>query len=133
VEVDVTKVSSHKYFFPTKALHLPNELLECILLNLRYNEVSKVRQVCRQFRDVGNGILNMEIDKLTKCAESELAAVEKEEEELPRKTPQSGAGLTERAQNNSTGPEDPSPSVEYRTMKKVQKPSNPECYTPSSA
>jgi hypothetical protein len=46
--------------------HLPEELLECIMLKLNYDEISKVRKVCRRFRDTGNSILNRNL----KCASS---------------------------------------------------------------
>jgi hypothetical protein len=38
--------------------HLPDELLECILLKLSYAEIARPRQVCRRFRDVADGILD---------------------------------------------------------------------------
>jgi hypothetical protein len=92
-----------------KITRIPCELLECILLKLSYDEVSRVRQVCRQFREVGNRILNMEFLRLKKYVESQLAAVVKEENTLSRKTLQSGTGSTGRAENISTGPEAQAP------------------------
>jgi hypothetical protein len=89
--------------------HLPNELLECILLKLSYDEISKVRQVCRRFREVGNNILNRQLCKLKKCVESQLAAVVKEENALLGNTMESGSGSTGRAEYNSTDRKTPSP------------------------
>jgi hypothetical protein len=90
-----------------KITYISCELLECILLKLSYHEISRVRQVCQRFRDVGNGILNREFLHLKKYAESQLDAVVKEENTLPLKTLQKAMGSTERAENRSTGPEAP--------------------------
>jgi hypothetical protein len=74
--------------------HLPNELLECILLKLSYDEISKVRQVCRRFREVGNDILNWQFRKLKNCVESQLAAVMKELNALLGNHMQDASGST---------------------------------------
>jgi hypothetical protein len=101
--------------------HLPNELLECILLKLSYDEISKVRQVCVRFRDVGNSILNRELFKLQNCVISQLAAVLKERNALLGNTMQSGSGSTGRGEYNSTDPKAPSPMdrlklIEHRKL-----------------
>jgi hypothetical protein len=86
---------------------LPNELLECILSKLSYEEISKVRQVCRRFREVGNDVLNRELRKLQCCVESQLAATVKEENALLGNMMQSGSESTGRAVYNSTDPKNP--------------------------
>jgi hypothetical protein len=56
--------------------HLPNEILECILLKLSYAEITRMRQVCRRFRDFGDEILNGEflyINTGVKSHEASLA------------------------------------------------------------
>jgi hypothetical protein len=75
--------------------NLPNELLECILLKLNYAEITKVRQVCRRFRDVADGILDREFCSLKARAESRLAALVQEKNAL------SGTGPTEGAESDS--------------------------------
>jgi hypothetical protein len=94
--------------------HLPNELLECILLKLSYDEISKVRQVCRRFLEVGNDILNRQFRKLKSCVESELDAVVKEENVLLWYTMQSVSGSTGRAEYNSTDPKTPTQIYELQ-------------------
>jgi hypothetical protein len=59
--------------------HLPNELLECILLKLSYDEIAQVRRVCRRFRDVADGILDREFQCLKARTETRLAALVQEE------------------------------------------------------
>lgn len=74
--------------------HLPTELLECILLNLSYDDIAKVREVCQRFRDVGNGLLNRQFQNLKNCVESRLAEVVTEENALRRSRLQSGSSST---------------------------------------
>jgi hypothetical protein len=66
--------------------HLPEELLECIMLKLNYGEISKVRGVCRRFRDTGNNILHRQFHRLQDCIEGALADLAKEVNALPVKT-----------------------------------------------
>jgi hypothetical protein len=75
--------------------HLPNELLECILLKLSYAEITKVRQVCRRFRDVADGILDRGFRNLKARAESRLATLLQEENALR------GTGSTGAAESDS--------------------------------
>jgi hypothetical protein len=95
---------------------LPNELLECILLKLSYNEISKVRQVCRRFRDVGNGALNREFRNLKHCVDSLLADVVKEENALLGNHLQSGLASTGRAECNSADSKTPSSILHKVTL-----------------
>jgi F-box protein 28 len=62
--------------------HLPEELLEYIMLKLNYDEISNVRQVCRRFRDTANNILNRQF----RSVERLLADLVKEENALLPKT-----------------------------------------------
>jgi hypothetical protein len=73
-------------------MHLPNEHLECILLKLSYAEIAQVRQVCRRFRDVADGILDREFRSLKARAESHLAALVQEENALRGTGSSGGAG-----------------------------------------
>jgi F-box protein 28 len=65
---------------------LPEELLQCIMLKLTYEEISNVRQVCRRFRDNGNNILNRQFRSLKNCVERLLADLVKEENALLPRT-----------------------------------------------
>jgi hypothetical protein len=65
--------------------HLPNELLECILLKLSYAEIAQVRHVCRRFRDVGDGILDREFRCLKTRAKIHLVALVQEKNALLEK------------------------------------------------
>jgi hypothetical protein len=75
--------------------NLPNELLECILLKLSYAEITKVRQVCRRFRDVADGILDREFRSLKAHALSRLAGLVQEKNALR------GTGSTGGAESDS--------------------------------
>jgi hypothetical protein len=57
--------------------HLPEELLECILMELSYCELSKARQVCRRFRDTGDDIFSRHFRIVKNYVESKLADVVK--------------------------------------------------------
>jgi hypothetical protein len=70
--------------------HLPYELLECILLKLSYAEIAQVRQVCRRFRDVADGILDREFLCLKTRVDSRLAALLQGDNALPGEPVQSG-------------------------------------------
>jgi hypothetical protein len=72
-------------------MHLPSELLECILLKLSYAEIAQVRQVCRRFRNVADGILDREFRCLKARVESHLAALIQEKNALPGKGSSGGA------------------------------------------
>jgi hypothetical protein len=95
---------------------LPNELLECILLKLSYDEISKVRQVCRRFRDVGSVVLNREFCNLKNCVDSHLADVVKEENALLGNHLQSWSGSTRRAECNSIDGKTPSSVLQKLTL-----------------
>jgi hypothetical protein len=96
--------------------HLPNELLECILLKLSYAEIAQVRQVCRRFRDVGDGILDREFRCLKTRAKSHLAALAEEENALPEKPAQSETGSTGRAENDSAVPKPPTQMDSHKLL-----------------
>jgi hypothetical protein len=87
--------------------HLPSELLECILLKLSYAEIAKVRQVCRWFRDVGDGILDREFRSLKSRGESHRIAVLQKGYALLGKHAQSGTGSSGGAESDSAVPRPP--------------------------
>jgi hypothetical protein len=66
--------------------HLPEKLLERIMLKLGYNEFSNVRRVCRRFRETVDGILDRQVRSLKGCVERLLADLVKEENALLAKT-----------------------------------------------
>jgi uncharacterized protein (DUF2267 family) len=76
--------------------HLPNELMECILLKLSYGEIAQVRLVCRRFRGFADGILDREFRCLQTRAESHLAALVQEENASLGNPVQSGTNSTGR-------------------------------------
>jgi hypothetical protein len=86
--------------------HLPNELLDCILLKLEYADITKVRQVCRRFQDMDE-ILNRKFHCLKTGAESHLAIVVQEENVLLGNLWRVGLGRTGRAENDSSVPKPP--------------------------
>jgi hypothetical protein len=90
-----------------KMMHLPNELLECILLKFKYAEVAKVGQVCRRFRDVGDEILKKKFRSLKTCVESHLATVVQEENAFLGKPVPSGMGSTRRGESDMAVPKLP--------------------------
>jgi hypothetical protein len=61
----------------SETTHLPNEILKYILLELSYAEIAKVRQVCRQFRDLGDKILDREFLYLQTRVENHRDAIAK--------------------------------------------------------
>jgi hypothetical protein len=63
---------------------LSQELLERIMLELNYGDISNVRRVCRRFRDVGNStsIFRREFGRLKDCVDILLAVLEKQENVL---------------------------------------------------
>jgi hypothetical protein len=87
--------------------HLPRNLLECILLKLSYAEIAIVRQVCRWFRDVGDGILDRKFRCLKTRAERHLASLV-EEEDAPLGVPvQGGTSSTGGAESDLALPRPP--------------------------
>jgi hypothetical protein len=106
--VGITSTSESEDKESTTLTHLPNELLECILLKLNYNNISKFRLVCRKFREVGDDILNRQFRRLKNYVKSELDALVLEESLLRWNLTQNESGSTGRAEYNSADPKIPS-------------------------